>query len=88
MQGNRLRNVGSTYYLKLLNIDANVTFGGNVTTYQLDLGANILDSGDVTIKGTSTIDTDVTSQGPQIYDGDVILTTSVTLALPICSGRG
>jgi hypothetical protein len=71
--------VGATYYIKLLDIDADVTFDGNITTYQLSLSANILNSGDVTIKGTSTIDTDVISQGPQIYDGDVILTTNVSL---------
>ncbi|NCX68746.1 MAG: hypothetical protein EBW93_06490, partial [Betaproteobacteria bacterium] len=71
--------VGATYYIKLLDIDADVTFDGNITTYQLSLSANILDSGNLTIKGTSTIDTDVISQGPQIYDGDVILTTNVSL---------
>ena len=72
-------NIGSTYYLGLVDIDTNVTFSGDVTTYRLQLGANINDSGDIIVEGPSTIETDVISQGPQIYNGDITITTNVSL---------
>jgi hypothetical protein len=72
-------NIGSTYYLSLIDIDTNVTFSGNVTTYRLELGADINDSGDIIVEGPSTIETDIISQGPQIYNGDITITTNVSL---------
>jgi hypothetical protein len=72
-------NIGDTYYLGLIDIDTNVTFSGDVTTYRLQLGADINDSGDITVEGPSTIETDVISQGPQIYNGDITITTNVSL---------
>src|SRR6056300_1815845 len=72
-------NIGDTYYLSLIDIDTNVTLAGDVTTYRLQLGADINDSGDITVQGPSTIETDVISQGPQIYNGDITITTNVSL---------